>query len=164
MGARETVREPEGYGRLYRDAALAGVAAGVVFGLLIQFALGRMATVGALFTLGEESLAAGWTAHLVNSAVFATVYALATRLGALRAAASAPWSGVATGAGYGALLWAVNIGFVWPVWLNAVGVASLPVPNFGAVGSLAGHLVWGTLMGALFAVLQRRARGVDDRR
>jgi hypothetical protein len=156
MATRTETEEPHGHGGLYVEAAVAGVIAGVVFGLIIQFALGRMTTIGALFTLGEQNLAVGWAAHLVNSAIFALVYALVTRLAALRARADAPATGLVTGAGYGFVLWFVNIGFVWPVWLNAVGVGSHPVPNFGAVGPLAGHLVWGALLGVLFPLLVRR--------
>lgn len=142
---------------MYGNAAVSGVAAGVVFGLLIQVGLGRMSTIGALVTFGEESLAIGWAAHLVNSLVFALVYALGTRARSVRPHANAPVTGAATGAAYGFALWFVNIGFVWPVWLNTVGVGGPPVPNLGAVGPLAGHLLWGGLMGVLFAVLQRAA-------
>jgi len=158
MATRTETVEPAGHGRLYLHAALAGVAAGVAFGLLIQFALGRMTTIGALFTLGEESLVVGWAAHLVNSAVFALVYGQVTRLDGVRAHADGPATGVAVGAAFGFALWFVNIGFVWPVWLNAVtpGATTLPVPNLGAVGPLAGHLVWGGLLGVLFALLGRR--------
>lgn len=157
MTTRTRAYETRGFGRLYRNAAVAGVAAGVVFGLLIQFGLGRMTTIGALVTFGEESLAVGWSAHLVNSLVFALVYALATRVERLRDRANAPITGAATGAAYGFGLWFVNIGFVWPVWLNTVGVGGPPVPNLGALGPLAGHLLWGGLMGVLFAVLERAA-------
>jgi uncharacterized membrane protein YagU involved in acid resistance len=158
-----TLTEPEaeteehgGDGGLFLQATLAGLAAGLVFGLVIQFALGRMTTIGALYTFGEESLVVGWTAHVVNSVVFALVYALVTRLDVLRQYADRPTAGVGAGGVYGFALWFVNIGFVWPVWLNSVGVSQLPVPNFGAVGSLGGHLLWGVLLGALFALLRRR--------
>lgn len=156
MTTRTGTEDPVGYGDLYVEAAVAGVTAGVVFGLFIQFALGRMTTIGALFTLGEQHLTVGWTAHLLNSAIFALVYALLTRLSPLRSLADAPATGLTTGAAYGVGLWFVNIGFVWPLWLNAVGVTSLPVPNLGALGPLAGHLVWGALLGVLFPLLTDR--------
>jgi hypothetical protein len=157
MATRTEDLETGGFGRLYVNAAGAGVAAGVVFGLLIQLGLGQMTTIGALVTFGEESLAVGWAAHLVNSLVFALVYALGTRAERVRTHASVPVTGAATGVAYGFALWFVNIGFVWPVWLNTVGVGGPPVPNLGAVGPLAGHLLWGGLMGILFAVGQRAA-------
>lgn len=139
------------FGPLYANATLAGVAAGVVFGVMIQFVLGRMTTIGALYTLGDPSLSIGWIAHMIHSGLFAIVYALATRLDALRAYADAPTTGVVTGAAFGFVLWFVNIGFLWPVWLNAVGVGSLPVPYHAeAIRPLVGHLIWGGLLGVLF--------------
>lgn len=156
MATRAATTEPTGYGELYLRAVVAGLAAGVVFGLVIQFALGRMATVGALFTLGEESIAVGWTAHIVNSMVFALVYALATRPAALRSQVEVPLRGAFVGVAFGFVLWFVNIGFVWPLWLNAVGARSLPVPNLGALGSLGGHLLWGALLGLLLPLLGDR--------
>lgn len=150
------VEEPGSDGGLFLRATVAGLAAGLVFGLLIQFALGRMTTIGALFTFGEESLLVGWLAHAANSVVFALVYALLTRAESLSAHADRRLSGAGTGAAYGFALWFVNIGFVWPLWLNAVSVSQLPVPNLGAVGSLAGHLLWGVLLGVLFPLLGRR--------
>jgi uncharacterized membrane protein YagU involved in acid resistance len=154
--AETEIEELEGNDGLFLQATLAGLAAGLVFGLVIQFVLGRMTTIGALFTFGTESLLVGWLAHAVNSVVFALVYALVTRVEPLSAYADRPLTGAGTGAVYGFALWFVNIGFVWPVWLNSVGVSQLPVPNFGAVGSLGGHLLWGVLLGALFALLLRQ--------
>lgn len=149
----ETTR-PRMFGPKYASAAVAGLLAGLVFGLLIQFVLERMTAIGALYTLGDPSVSVGWIAHLVHSAVFALVYAAVTRLGPLPAYADAAPTGVLTGAAFGFALWFVNIGFVWPVWLNAVGFQTLPVPYHAqAVRPLAGHLVWGGLLGGLFPLL-----------
>lgn len=142
------------FGPLYVNAIVAGIAAGLVFGLMIQFVLGRMTTIGALYTLGEPSLSIGWIAHVVHSAVFAIVYALVTRLDPVQAYADRATTGVVTGAAFGFLLWFVNIGFLWPVWLNAVGVGSLPVPYHAqAIRPLIGHLIWGGLLGVVFPLL-----------
>lgn len=142
-------------GSLYVTAAAAGLVAGLVFGLLIQFVLERMTTIGALYTLGEPSLSVGWIAHVVHSAIFAIVYAVVSRLDALRGYADSPATGIITGAAFGFLLWFVNLGFIWPVWLNSVGVGSLPVPYHAeAIRPLVGHLIWGGLLGTLFPLLR----------
>ena len=137
------------------NAAIAGVTAGLVFGLMIQFVLGRMTTIGALYTLGEPSLSIGWIAHVVHSAVFAVVYVQVTRAEPLRAYADVPTTGVATGAVFGFALWFVNIGFLWPVWLNLVTPAGdLAMPYHAqAIRPLVGHLVWGGMLGVLFPLL-----------
>lgn len=136
------------------NTVVAGVVAGLVFGVMIQFVLERMTAIGALYTLGDPSLSVGWVAHIVHSVVFALVYAQVTRLGPLPEYADGPVTGAATGAAFGFLLWFVNIGFVWPVWLNAVGFAGLPVPYHAeAVQPLVGHLVWGVLLGSILPLV-----------
>ena len=50
----------------------------------------------------------------------------------------------------------MNVGFIWPAWTSAVGVGTLPIPFLldpSALQSLVGHLVWGGILGALYAVL-----------
>lgn len=141
---------------MYVNAIVAGIVAGLVFGVMIQFVLERMTTIGALYTLGEPSLSIGWIAHIAHSGLFAVVYALVTRHDAVSAYADGVTTGVATGAAFGFLLWFVNIGFVWPVWLNlvSIGLETLPVPyHADAMKPLVGHLVWGGLMGGLYPLL-----------
>jgi uncharacterized membrane protein YagU involved in acid resistance len=145
-----------GTDRRYVTAAVAGVLAGLVFGVMIQFVLERMTTIGAMYTLGEPSLSVGWIAHVAHSAGFAIVYVVVTRFGGLAPYADRASTGVLTGAAFGFALWFVNIGFVWPLWLNAVTPPpALAMPYHGmAVQPLVGHLVWGGILGALFPALE----------
>ncbi len=140
-----------------RDAALASIVAGITFGLLMQFVMGVMATIGALFTFGQEGLLLGWGTHMVLSLVFALLYAVVTWSRSLADYASAPGPGLVLGAAYGVVLWVVNVGFIWPVWMNAVGVVTLPVPfllESSALQSFGGHLVWGGVLGAVYPLLR----------
>lgn len=140
----------------YATAAVAGILAGIVFGVMIQFVLERMTTIGAMYTLGEPSLSIGWVAHVAHSAGFAVVYVVVTRFGGLAPYADRATTGILTGAAFGFVLWFVNIGFVWPVWLNAVTPSpALAVPyHANAIQPLVGHLVWGGILGALFPALE----------
>lgn len=150
--------EPEPLSDLYLNAAIAGLIAGIVFGIMIQFVLERMVAIGALYTLGQPSLSIGWIAHLVHAALFAIVFALGVKWAGLSEHGESPLTGPFLGAGYGFLLWFVNIGFIWPIWLNAVGfpAQSLPVPyHFQAIQPLIGHLVWGGLLGLFYPVLRK---------
>lgn len=152
MATTETTAvDPGRSNETYVNAAVAGI----VFGLIIQFVLQRMTAIGALYTLGEPSLSIGWIAHIAHSGIFAVVYAMGTRYGPLPGLADSPLTGVLTGAGFGLLLWLVNIGFIWPVWLNAVGVSQLSVPYLlpEAARPLIGHFVWGSLLGGIFPTL-----------
>lgn len=137
-------------------AAVVGVLAGVAFGVVMQFVLGRMTAVGAMYTLGDPSLSIGWVAHLGHSALFGAIFGLLADTGAVRERARrlAPAAGL--GAAFATALWLVNVVLVWPLWLNSVGFgATVPFPNL-AVLPLAGHLVWGVLLGAGTAVALSR--------
>lgn len=135
-------------------AALASIVAGIAFGLVIQFVVGSMAIIGALFTFGQEGLLQGWATHMILSLVFALLYAVITWSESLSGYAGEPKTGFALGAAYGSVLWVVNVGIIWPVWMNVVGVDSmLPVPflfELPALQSFGGHLVWGGILGVLY--------------
>jgi len=130
----------------------AGLVGGAVFGLLIQFLLGRMVVVGALYTLGDPSLTVGWIAHLTHSGLFGAVFALLSVSDRVGAALRTPRTAVPAGLAFGFVLWLVNIGFLWPLWLNSVGFgAGLPVPYL-PVRPLVGHLLYGAGTALVFAL------------
>ena len=131
----------------------AGVVAGLVFGLLIQFRLERMTAIGAMYTLGDPSLSAGWIAHVFHSALFGGLFGLLLDREPFRSVSRRPLRNAALGVGFGALLWAVNIVFLWPLWLNGVGLPNAPAAPFLGVMPLVGHVIWGGLTGAVFAVI-----------
>lgn len=149
-----TAHEQGWTGETVTKAAIAGVVAGLVFGLLIQFRLERMQAIGAMYTLGSPSLSIGWIAHLVHSALFGAIFAILVGYG-LAEYARKPTTAVPLAAAYGVALWALNIVFLWPAWLNGVGLGNAPpLPNV-AVMPLVGHVVWGALLGLVYAGWQR---------
>ncbi|WP_439028043.1 hypothetical protein [Haloarchaeobius sp. DT45] len=134
---------------------IAGLVAGGVFGLLIQFQLGRMTAIGAMYTLGEPSLSLGWVAHLAHSALFGALFGLIVDREPLREKMGAYHVGAGTAVSYGITLWALNIVFLWPLWLNNVGFGQgLPIPNIATM-PLVGHVVYGFLLGIVLAMLVR---------
>jgi len=147
-----------------------GLLAGLAMGLLVQVVLGRMTAIGALYTLGEPSLTVGWLAHLFHSVLFGALFSVAggprlvERLAARSSVGDAvdgyP-AGLLAGIVFATALWAVNIGFLWPVWLGTVGLGGPPVPNF-AVQPLVGHLVYGALLGLAVVALGWRTAGVEN--
>lgn len=84
----------------WTSAGLAGVVAGVAFGLLIQFVVGSMTTVGALF--GMPGLVTGWIAHLAFSIGFGLVFAGVVELDPLERYAHRWTTGIGLGIIYGA--------------------------------------------------------------
>lgn len=76
--------------------------------------------------------------------------AAADRLGAREYA-----RGLAAGLGYGVVLWVLTAGLLLPVWLDAVGAATeLSLPYLDTT-SLIGHLVYGAVLGLVYAALRR---------
>jgi hypothetical protein len=136
----------------WTTAVFAGLGAGIVMGLMIQFVMGIMPVIGALY--GAEGLVTGWVAHLVHSVVFALVFAAAVSRPPLSKYAESPVSAAGLGLVYGVLLWVVAAAIVMPIWMGAVGLPSPGVPNLNPQ-SLVGHVVFGVLLGGLYAVLSR---------
>jgi len=135
--------------------ALAGVVAGLAFGLLIQFRLERMTAIGAMYTLGDPSLSVGWVAHVAHSAMFGALFGLVVDREPLRTVVRNPLKSAGVGVAFGVTLWAVNIVFLWPLWLNGVGLPGAPEVPFLGVMPLVGHVVYGGLAGAIFSATVR---------
>lgn len=141
--------------------ALVPWQAGAVGGILGAIAFGAMMTMRSPAVLeaaipamyGLEGGLVGWVLHVSHGAVLGVVFA------ALLAAAGRPHLGVARGAGlglvYGLAVWAVLAVVVMPIWLSTVGFPMAPpLPNVD-VGSLLGHAVYGFVLGAGYAALDR---------
>lgn len=121
-----------------------GLAGGVVFGILMQM-MGMIPMVAML--VGSESVAVGWLVHLAISAFIGATYAVllarwATSLG----------SAIAVGLGYGVVWWVLGGLILMPARLGG----ELFAMNAMSMKSLMGHLIYGAILGAVFAVLARR--------
>jgi len=132
-----------------RNAAVAGVVAGIAMGLILQTFTGEMGIIGALY--GIQTNVVGWITHLFHSVVFGTIFVAAVSVDSLNHYAESLSGTVTLGILYGVLLWLVAAGVVMGVWLNLVGIPA-SIPNLGIV-SLIGHTVWGALIGILIFVL-----------
>ena len=126
------------------NGVIGGIAGGLVFGALMQ-AMGMMGMIAQL--VGSSSLAVGWVLHLAISAFIGATFAmlLGSRV---------------TGLGLGALL-GMLYGFVW--WVLGALLAmpaqmGMPVLQLNTMAwqSLAGHLMFGLVLGLVFAALTRR--------
>jgi hypothetical protein len=142
--------------------ALAGLMAGVVFGLMMQMMsapgpdgsrMPMMAMVAQI--VGSSSVAVGWLYHLFNSALIGAVFGL---LLAGRVAGSMRW-GAALGTGYGVLWWVLGGLILMPMFLGMPPFAPLRMEPMRpvAMGSLVGHIIYGVVLGASLARLLARA-------
>lgn len=131
----------------WSSAVLAGLLAGVAMGVPMQFGMGIMDAVGALY--GSQDLATGWAGHLFHSVVFALAFAGLVSLPRLRDRAHEIRTSLPLAVGYGALLWIFGGVFAMPLWLEAAGLPNPGVPNLAPM-SLMGHVIYGLVLGVAF--------------
>jgi hypothetical protein len=142
------------------DGAIAGIAGGIVFGIMMQMmnaptpegqSMPMMAMVA--MVVGSRSIAMGWLYHLFNSAVIGALFGLLldTRVRSFA-------SGLGWGAAWGLVWWVVGGLVLMPVLLGMGAFAALKMPGMQpvAMGSFLGHLIYGLILGGLYARLHRR--------
>jgi len=126
------------------DGALGGLAGGLVFGVLMQM-MGMIGMIAML--VGSTSVAVGWVVHLAVSAFIGASFGVL--LGS-RATGLVP--AVVLGMLYGLVWWVLGALIMMPARLG------MPVFELNAMAwqSLAGHLMFGLVLGAVFFLLTRR--------
>jgi len=121
-----------------------GLAGGVMFGLLMQM-MAMMPMVAML--VGSKSTAVGWLVHLAISGFAGAVFAVL--IGRL----ATTWAKAAgLGMGYGIIWWVLGALLIMPARLGMDVFAF----NTTAWQSLMGHLIFGLVLGLVFAALTRR--------
>lgn len=129
---------------------LAGLAGGVVMGILLLILSPDALTTAIPALYGQQGAVAGWIVHLFNSVVLGLVFAAVVSLTSLRRYTDSVRGTVGLGAVYGVVLWVITGSIILPFWLQAVGVpAAPPVPTF-ALPSLVWHLAYGIVLGAVY--------------
>lgn len=137
--------------------ALAGLAGGVVFGLMMTMMsaptpdggqMPMMAMVG--MVVRSPSVLAGWLYHLFNSVVIGAIFGwlLGNRVQSYAI-------GVALGAAYGLAWWALGGLILMPVLLGMPAFAPLMMAPMVpvAIGSLIGHLIFGAIAGVAYKAI-----------
>ena len=132
-----------------------GIVGAAVMGALIVLMNDTVIAVAipSLYTLPPpQNPAAGLFVHVSHGAVLGVVFA------GIAGAVGADSTGKLLGLGalWGVVTWAVLAALVMPMWLGAVGSpASPPLPNF-APPSLLWHVVYGLVLGGIYAGLEGR--------
>lgn len=135
----------------WQAGTLAGIVAGIVMGVMLTTQMTPVIEKAIPAMYGLSGGLAGWVIHVSHGAVLGVAFA-----GLLDAVDASEWSTAklaGVGLAFGVALWAVLAVLVMPVWLDAVGFANAPsVPNV-SVKSLVGHVVYGLVLGGVYAVL-----------
>jgi hypothetical protein len=126
----------------------AGLAGGLVFGVLMGM-MGMLPMIAKM--AGSSSGAAGFGIHLIISAIIGVIFAVAIggRLNTVGAL-------VAAGLIYGLVWWFLGPLTLMPLLMGmGVGVNWTGAAMTAAMPSLVGHLVYGAILGAVYAWLER---------
>jgi hypothetical protein len=142
------------------SGGLAGLMAGVVFGVMMQMMnaptpqggqMPMMAMVA--MVVGSSSLVVGWIYHLFNSLVIGAIFGwlIGDRVISMG-------SGLGWGVLYGVAWWILGAQILMPLALGMSPFASIMMPSMRmvAMGSLIGHMIYGLMLGGLFAVFSAR--------
>lgn len=139
---------------------VAGLAAGIVFGLMMHFTTGKTpdgTEVRGMLMVAQvvrsDSLAVGWLYHLFNSALIGGLFGLV-----LGGKLGSTGQGLQWGALYGVFWWVLGGLILMPVLLGMPAFASLrnPMMRADAWGSLVGHLIFGAILGWVAVMLLKR--------
>jgi len=138
-------------------SVVAGLIGGVVFGLMMQMMVAptpdggqmpMMAMIGQI--VGSPTVGVGWVYHLFNSAVIGAIFGwlLGDRVHGYGSAFG--W-----GAAYGFAWWVIGGLILMPILLGMSPFAPLMMPPMRtvAMGSLVGHLIYGSIVGGAFVWL-----------
>lgn len=127
--------------------ALAGLFAGLVFGIFMQ-ASGLMDVVA--LALRTESLLLAWVVHLAVATLFGVVFASIADVATMG-------MGLAWG-----LAWGVALFGLVGTFLLSTLLARVPEFDAAALWSLAGHALYGLTLGGTYVGLRSRADVADE--
>jgi hypothetical protein len=132
----------------WKAGVIGGLGGGLVFGILMSMMMPDIIAGAIPGLYGFSGGIAGWTIHMAHSAVLGVVFAAFGRA----APQYTNTLGKSLGAGvvYGLILWAILGAVVMPLWVGAVLPMNPPVPTINPM-SLVGHVVYGGLLGVLYA-------------
>jgi len=146
------------------NGIVAGLIGGIIFGVMMQMMTaptpdgGQMPMMAMVAkVVRSDSVAVGWLYHLFNSAVIGGIFGwlLGTRSHTFGA-------GLGWGAVYGFAWWIMGGLILMPLLLGMPPFAPLQMAPMRpvAMGSLAGHLIYGVVLGGGLAMLTRGIPGV----
>jgi len=137
----------------WRRGAVAGFVAAVAMAVVITaMDLGTLrGAIAGLYGF-RGNLVAGFAAHVVHGTIFGVLFAGVLSDPGLYRVERWLWKTVLAGAVFGLVLAVVGAGVIMPIWLGLVGFPTPPAfPNV-SVATLVWHLVYGTVLGGVYAV------------
>ena len=126
-----------------------GLAGGAVFGVMMGM-MGMLPMIGEM--VGSSSSVVGFIVHMVNSAIIGAAFAVV-----FGETVAGMGSGVGYGLGYGAIWWLLGPLTLMPLFMGmGFGVNWNLAAATDMMPSLAGHLIYGAILGSSYAWLAHR--------
>ncbi len=142
-----------GFGTRIGNGAVAGLAGGVVFGILMAM-MGILPMVGML--IGVENAFVGFLVHLVNSAIIGAIFGVL-----VAGIAGRIWPLLGAGMIYGVVWWVLGALIIMPLWLSVTADPTMKdmVLTVGKDQwmSLMGHVIFGLVAAGVLYGLHRRS-------
>lgn len=139
----------------WKIGAVGGIVGAIVMGALMLYMNEAVIAVAipSLYTLAPPpTVPVGMGVHLFHGAVLGVIFAAIVST----AGVESPTTITGIGIGWGVVTWVVLAALLMPLWLSAVGSpADPPFPNF-AIPSLLWHVVYGLVLGGVYAGLKSR--------
>lgn len=146
----------------WRAGAVSGFVAAAVMGVAITLTELETLRVAIAGLYGfEGSLLVGWTVHLLHGTLFGLGFAAVLSDPGLYRLTDWWWKTLATALVYALILAVVGAGFVMPLWLEFVGVATVEAVPHLTVPLIAWHLVYGLVLGAVYPLAERTMGRAD---
>jgi hypothetical protein len=150
------------FGGNWRLGLLSGLFGGIAFGVVVSMVdatILRLSVPGLYGVAPPGDVVLGWVLHVLHASILGVAFAAVVGLTDMSGASAREQVGAA-------LLFALAVWFVFgttllPLWLGFVSSVTLPVP-YVSTAMLAGHLVYGVVMGAIYyAFDEPRERTAD---
>ncbi|MFB1065752.1 hypothetical protein [Natrinema sp. H-ect4] len=148
---------------IWGGGVTSGLIAGIAMGLVLHLGGNQIELLGGLATEPSTAIGVGWTIHLMISVVFGLLFAAVASRSFVRQQIGSFGDYIIMGLVFGAVIGLFAGGVVFPLAMERAGVAALPLPFLpvsGATGELVsalvfglGHLVYGLVLGVVFATI-----------
>ncbi|QLG49158.1 hypothetical protein [Natrinema halophilum] len=140
-----------------------GLVAGIAMGLVLHFGGRQIELLGGLAAEPEIAVGVGWTIHLMISIAFGLLFAAIASRRTIQENMETFSDYVIAGLIFGAIIGLFAGGVLFPLAIERAGVAAMPLPFlpipglaaelFGALLFGVGHLIYGLVLGAVFATV-----------
>lgn len=157
-----TESDPSGILPIVLVGLLSGSIGGAAMGVVLHFGANAMPFIGSLY--GGPTVAGGWLAHLVNSAIFGVIFAYVVTRPVLRERITGLDDYIVSGVVYATLVGLLTVGVLVPIAIRSSGLQELPQPiaeTSMGVGALLlalsigiAHVLYGIILGVAYERLE----------